>query len=124
MPLESTAIDLGTFAIIISILVGIAAIYGAIKTAKSEAKKAADLLTEMRTQTLESLKKEFYELKHKADIDAIRIDDRLKVVERSVSRLEQFSWGRDAKSEPAFLRGEKETQEHDRRPDQGIFKDD
>ena len=41
----------------------------------------------------------------------------------SVDRLNQVYWGTNTKSEPAYLRGEMETREHDAAEGEGIFKD-
>ena len=44
-------------------------------------------------------------------------------LEKQMDRIQQFEWGRDAKSVPAFITGEEETQEHKDKPDEGLFKD-
>lgn len=44
-------------------------------------------------------------------------------LEKQMDRIQQFEWGRDSKSEPAFMRGEDETQEHKDKPEEGLFKD-
>lgn len=44
-------------------------------------------------------------------------------LEKQMDRIQQFEWGRDAKSEPAFMRGEEETEEHKEKAEEGLFKD-
>jgi len=44
-------------------------------------------------------------------------------LEKQMDRIQQFEWGRDAKSVPAYLTGDEETQEHKDKPGEGLFKD-
>jgi len=48
----------------------------------------------------------------------------MEVMEKNIARLEQFSWGRDAKSTPFWIDDTTETKEHKGKKDVGIFKGD
>jgi hypothetical protein len=49
-------------------------------------------------------------------------DERIRM-QRSIEMLQPMNYGTDAKSEPAFLSGEDETQEHKDKPGEGLYKD-
>jgi len=120
----TSAIDLGTFAIIVSILVGVLTIWSGIRTARNEAKKAAETLAEFRTGAIDNLKDRINTLSSEIKIMKIQYHDRLEVMEKNIARLEQFSWGRDAKSTPFWIDDTTETKEHKGQKDVGIFKGD
>lgn len=47
----------------------------------------------------------------------------ISLVKKDVDFLKEFYWGRDAKSDPAYISGNIETIEHDKREGVGLFKD-
>jgi hypothetical protein len=49
-------------------------------------------------------------------------DERVRV-RKSIEMLQTMNYGIDAKSEPAFLVGEDESQEHKNKPPEGLYKD-
>ena len=119
----TAAIDLGTFAIIISILVGIVTIWSAIRAAKQQADKASKTLEEIRNKSNSDIWTKINDVRERLQVLEIRYADRLTSIERSLNRLEQFSWGRDSKSVPSYMRGGNETEEQKGRKERGMFKD-
>ena len=116
-------VDIGTLAIIISILVGIVTIWSAIRAAKQQADKASKILEEVRNKSNSDIWTKINDIRDRLQIMEIRYADRLTNIEKALNRLEQFSWGRDSKSEPAYMRGEEETEEHNKAKEKGMFKD-
>ena len=89
---NSTAIDIGTFAILISIMVGIVTVWSAIRAARNEAKKAASLLEEIRSDSLNKLVADLSEIKNKIGILEIKYSDRMRMMEKSLNRIEESHW--------------------------------
>jgi len=54
---------------------------------------------------------------------AARLQIQIDKNQTHMERLEQFEWGRDAKSIPGYMTEEGETQEHRDKPEEGLFKD-
>lgn len=88
----SSVIDLGTFAIVISIMVGIITVWSAIKAAKTEAKKAADILQEIRTNSIEKINHDLAEIMNKMQLMEVRYADRIKNLEKAVDKLDRYNW--------------------------------
>ena len=89
---SATAIDIGTFAILISIMVGIVTVWSAIRAARNEAKKAADMLDEIRSNSLEKLTRDTLEIKARFEILEVKYTERLKMIEKSLARLEGYNY--------------------------------
>jgi uncharacterized membrane protein YccC len=104
-------------------MVGIVTVWSALRSARNEAKKAADLLQEFREGALEQLKDKVTKLTQEIEILKVKYNQRIAGIERSLSRMEQFEWGRDAKSEPFYLRDKDEPQEHKDKSEEGLFRD-
>ena len=51
------------------------------------------------------------------------ISDGLINMQKAIDLLQQFYWGRDAKSVPPYIMGEDETKEHREQEGHGLFKD-
>jgi hypothetical protein len=104
-------------------MVGIVTVWSALRSARNEAKKAADLLQEFREGALEQLKDKVTKLTQEVEILKVKYNQRMASIERSLSRMEQFEWGRDAKSEPYYLGEREESQAHKDKPEEGLFRD-
>lgn len=70
-----------------------------------------------------NLKTKYDALKQEMENRFERQDETNERVQKSLDLLNQFSWGRSAKSVPAFLSDIDETEEHKRSPNVGIFRE-
>ncbi len=95
----------------------------AIQKYKDDKILAEDLLSKNK-QIVESLKEDLKDYIDKGDLDSKReLVYAVKLLEKDIAFLQQFIFGKESKSLPAYLKGEIDTPEHYAEEGHGIFQD-
>jgi len=77
-----------------------------------------------QNKIMESIKEDLRDYIDKGDLDVKReLAYAIKLVCKDITFLQQFVFGKESKSVPAYLTGETETKEHDAAEGEGMFRD-
>jgi len=77
-----------------------------------------------QNKMMESIKEDLRDYIDKGDLDVKReLAYAIKLVCKDITFLQQFAFGKESKSIPAYITGEEETKEHDEREGEGMFRD-
>lgn len=95
----------------------------AVEKTKSEQRLAKELSKENETMLIR-FKTELKDYVDKGDLDVKReLAYAVKLIEKDIAFLQQFLFGKEAKSKPAYLSGKVDTREHKEKEGSGMFKD-
>lgn len=89
-----------------------------------EEKTLAQELLQNNEKVVKSLKEDLRDYIDKGDNDVKKeLAYAVKLIEKDIVFIQQFIFGKESKSTPAYLKGEEETKEHDAEEGHGMFKD-
>ena len=95
----------------------------AIQKYKDDKSLAEDLLLKNK-EVMELMQENLRDYIDKGDLDSKReLAYAVKLLEKDIAFLQQFIFGKESKSVPAYLTGEVETKEHDEAEGHGMFSD-
>jgi gas vesicle protein len=87
-------------------------------------KKLAEELLRNNKDMVESLKEELRDYVDKGDLDVKReLAYAIKLIDKDITFLQQFIFGKESKSLPGYLSGEEDTREHAESEGHGMFRD-